>query len=135
MQTILVDSGPLVALFSRRDKHHARVAAFLAGFAGVMLTTWPVVTEVCHLISRENRIKFLQWAAAGGIMVRDMGDDAVSAMLPFMQKYDDLPMDVADASLLLLGQQTGILDVLTIDVADFSVYRLPGGRKFTIFPE
>ena len=135
MQTILVDSGPLVALFSSRDKHHARVAAFLVGFAGVMLTTWPVVTEVCHLISRENRVKFLQWAATGGIMVRDMGDDAVGAMLPLMQKYDDLPMDVADASLLLLAQQTGILDVLTIDVADFSVYRLPGGRQFNIFPE
>ena len=135
MQTILVDSGPLVALFSSRDMHHARVAAFLAGYAGAMLTTWPVVTEVCHLISRENRVKFLQWAAVGGIMVRDMGDDAVDAMLPFVQKYDDLPMDVADASLLLLAQQTGILDVLTIDVADFSIYRLPGGRQFNIFPE
>ena len=134
VQSILIDTGPLVALFSRRDKHHARMVKFLADFEGVLLTTWPVVTEVCHLISRENRNRFMRWAAGGGIVVRDLGENAAIQALALMEKYGDLPMDVADASLLILSEQAGLTDIATLDIADFSVYRLSGGRSFNLLP-
>jgi predicted nucleic acid-binding protein len=41
-------------------------------------------------------------------------------------------MDLADASLYWLAAETGITDILTIDIADFSRYRLPNGKAFTL---
>ena len=46
-----------------------------------------------------------------------------------MEKYSDLPMDLADGSLLWVAGSTGILDILTLDQRDFSVYRLDGKRS------
>lgn len=98
MLRLLIDTGPLVAWLDRRDRDHARVSAFLAGFRGRLLTTWPVLTEVCHLIPAHLVPRFLRW--------------------------------VADASLVWLGERTGVTDVLTLDERDFGVYRLAGGQRF-----
>jgi hypothetical protein len=46
-----------------------------------------------------------------------------------MEKYDDLPMDLADASLVWLAGELGILEVVTLDETDFGIYRLPGGKR------
>ena len=59
MNAALVDTGPLVALFVRNDPDHARVSAWLREFRGKLLTTWPVLTEVCHFLSSEVALRFL----------------------------------------------------------------------------
>jgi predicted nucleic acid-binding protein len=51
-----------------------------------------------------------------------------------MQKYYDLPMDFADATIVCLAQDLAIKRVVTFDKKDFSIYRLPGKRPFIIFP-
>jgi predicted nucleic acid-binding protein len=48
-----------------------------------------------------------------------------------MEKYDDLPMDLADASLVWLAGELGIIEVITLDETDFGIYRLPGGQRLT----
>ncbi|MBI2318238.1 MAG: PIN domain-containing protein [Betaproteobacteria bacterium] len=111
MRSVLVDAGPLIALADRSDKHHRRVAAFLRRFEGRLLTTWPV-----------------RWADAGGVSVFELHESAFAALADWKEKYLDLPMDPADATLLWVAQQTGVLEILTIDLKDFSVYRLPGGK-------
>lgn len=63
MQNILVDAGPLIALFDRDDKYHAIVISFLQKFRGRFITTWPVITEVFHMLSfsADVQIAFLEW--------------------------------------------------------------------------
>ncbi len=61
MNAALVDTGPLVALFVRNDPDHALVSAWLRGFRGRLLTTWPVLTEVCHFLTPEVALRFLRW--------------------------------------------------------------------------
>lgn len=128
MPSILVDAGPLIALADRSDKHHRRVAAYLRRFDGRLLTTWPVLAETCHFLPEGGQIDFLRWASSGGLSVVELHESALAVLADWKEKYRDLPMDLADASLLWVAQQTGVLEILTIDVRDFSVYRLPNGK-------
>ena len=93
-----------------------------------MMTTWPVLAETCHFLPEQTQIDFLRWADAGGLNVVEMHESALIILADWKEKYIDLPMDLADASLIWVAQQTGILDILTIDLRDFSVYRLPNGK-------
>lgn len=128
MRSVLVDAGPLIALADRSDRHHRRVAAFLRRFDGRLLTTWPVLAEACHFLPERMQVDFLRWADAGGVGVVELHESALAALAHWKEKYIDLPMDLADATLIWVAQQTGVLEILTIDVRDFSVYRLPGGK-------
>ena len=58
----------------------------------------------------------------------EMDHSALATLAGWKEKYADLPMDLADASLVWLAHQTGVLGILTIDAKDFSVYRLPNGK-------
>ncbi len=128
MPSVLVDAGPLIALSDRTDKHHRRVASFLRQFKGRLLTTWPVLAEACHFLPERSQIDVLRWADAGGISVVEMNASALAMLADWKEKYASLPMDLADASLIWVAQHTGVLDILTIDLRDFSVYRLPNGK-------
>jgi len=127
----LVDTGPLVAWLDKGDGDHARCTAFFAKFQGQLVTTWPVLTEVCHLLPRHIVGRFMRWVAVGGVAVREMAPTAADDIATLMEKHDDLPMDLADASLVRLAEQTGIVEVITLDGTDFGIYRLPGGKRLT----
>ncbi len=62
----------------------------------------------------------------------ELHENALSSLADWKEKYRDLPMDLADASLIWVAQQTGVLDILTIDRRDFSVYRMPGGKSLKL---
>jgi uncharacterized protein len=126
----LVDAGPLVGAIDRRDRRHALSASFFDGFTGRLLTTWPVVTETCHMVSARSAVTFMRSIARGGIEVRDIPREALPGIADLMERYADLPMDLADASLVWLADEMGIRDIVTFDERDFAVYRLSDGKRF-----
>ena len=128
MRSILVDAGPLIALLDRSDKNHRSIKTFLDKYSGRMLTTWPVLAETCHFVPERVQVRFLRWAGSGGLNIVELHDSALTTIADWKEKYRDLPMDLADASLLWVAEQTGILEILTIDLRDFAAYRLPNGR-------
>lgn len=128
MRSILVDAGPLIAFQDRSDRHHRRVAQFLQAYEGALLTTWPVLAEACHFLPERAQIRFLRWAAKGALNVFELPDAALSTIADWKEKYRDLPMDLADATLLWVADQTGITEILTIDLRDFAAYRLSGNK-------
>lgn len=129
----LIDTGPLVALFARDDKAHREVVSSLSKQPVKLLTTWPVLTETWHLLPfQKARLDLMRWAAGGGVEVRELLESPLRTMLPVLEKYADLPMDLADASLVLLAIETGVTEVLTLDRKDFSSYRLPGNQHFKL---
>lgn len=126
----LVDAGPLIALFDPRDKLHGAVEAFFHGFVGRLHTTWPVVTEVCHFLNVPQQRAFIAWLRRGGSHLNDIDAAALDTLDTLIGKYDDQPMDLADASLVWLGAKIKITDIVTIDRDDFSVYRAHNGKPF-----
>ncbi|MFM9972314.1 MAG: type II toxin-antitoxin system VapC family toxin [Burkholderiales bacterium] len=127
---LVVDSGPFVAWLNARDKHHSRAIDFFKSRRERLVTTWPVLTEVCHLAPRPARTALLRWVAAGGATVFHVPDEQSAQIADLMDQYDDLPMDLADASLVWLSHNLGTLMVATMDRTDFSVYRGTNGRHF-----
>ena len=125
---LAVDSGFLFALADETDAWHERALAQRHTATEGWLTTWPVLAETCHFLPERTQIDFLRWADAGGVSLVEMHESALGVLAGWKEKYLDLPMDLADASLIWVAQQTGILDILTIDLKDFSVYRLPNGK-------
>ena len=77
----------------------------------------------------------LRWVAAGAISVFPFAQESVEPMVELMRKYTEplrSEMDFADASLVWLATDTGVNRIMTMDVRDFSRYRLPDGRGFEI---
>ena len=138
MAAALVDAAALVAAFGVHQKHGAHYRDLLkraAAEAWSLSTTWPCVVEASHLLNVPQRYTMLRWVAAGGVLVFPMPQESIEEMVQAMVRYTTLPrteMDFADASLLRLAEDTGVLTIMTLDVRDFSRYRLADGRAFEI---
>jgi len=129
---VLVDSGPLLALFNAADEWHATVLRWLReNQAVVLITTWPVLTEVCALLARRianaAALDFLQWVQRGAVEVDMPSDVSLGEVLAICRRFDSLPLDLADASVAEAAARRAVRHVLTID-ADFDVYRDRTGR-------
>jgi hypothetical protein len=131
----LVDTGPLVAYLDARDPAHVEVAACLDEFVGGLFTTSAVVTEAMHFVaSARNGPRLLaELVTSSGLTVVDFTQPAIlHTAASLMEKYADLPMDFADATLVLLAEETGLFDVLTLDRRGFTVFRARGRKAFRL---
>ena len=131
MRSILVDAGPLIALFNRDDAHHAAMRGLLRDTAGRLITTWPVVTETSHMLDFEPRaqLDFYRWVAAGGVVLHEVPQEAIGRIIELVEKYGDRPMDLADATLVVAAEALGIQEIVSID-RDFEIYRIAGRERF-----
>ena len=121
---ILVDSGPLIALFDGSDQYHHRAVECLRALRRQLLTNAVVVTEVCHLLEfggGRPRLDFLEWVEQAVDLDGPTREDLPRAR-EVLAKYADLPADFTDASLVRLAERRGVRDILTVD-RDFEVYR------------
>ena len=124
MQSTLVDAGPLIALFDKSDSYHTRAVSFLKQSQGFLITTWPVITEVSQMLdfSTKTQINFLKWINRGGLQIFDLEFYHLIRMIELSEKFTDVPMDLADATLMVASEAKGISKIASID-SDFYVYR------------
>lgn len=136
MRALLVDTGPLVAFLDRSDSHHATVAEALKTVRDPLVTVWPVIVEAMYLLAFSWPAQRALWEMIETDVLRllPMGSEDVVPMKRLMEKYNDLPMDMADAALVRVAEREGLRRVLTLDRTDFGVYRLARKGKFTLLP-
>lgn len=129
MKKCLIDAGPLIALFDRNDRYHEEVRLFMKGFRGRLVTSWAVVTETLHMLdfNVNSQLDFLRWLERDALAIPDLGTSDMSRLIDMSTAYLDVPMDFADATLLLLSEKEAIRDILTIN-SDFHVYRDRHGK-------
>ena len=122
--TILIDSGPLIALFDRRDRYHEKVLDFLKDYHGKLVTTWAVLTEVSHMLDFNLNVQldFLKWVERGGVTVYEIPQTSLLPLIEMMQNYTNVPMDLADATLMYVAHIQEIKEIVSID-SDFDIYR------------
>jgi len=132
MKKVLIDSGPLIALFDRSDRYHQASIAFIKTNRAELVTTLASITKVHHLLDfhQQCQLDFLDWIRRGAITIEQINSDDFDRLFELTNKYQDLPMDFADACLVLIGERLNLSEVATIH-RDFSIYRIKGKRKFT----
>lgn len=129
---VLVDSGPLIALFNGGDRWHAPVLRWLqANPHSTLVSTWCVATEVCALLARrvhnDCALDFLRWVERGGLTLDRAVDGSLTEVLRISERFASLPFDLADASVAEAAARLKIRHVISID-ADFDVYRDRAGK-------
>lgn len=134
---ILTDAGPLIALIDRGEADHARCVEALTQIALPLVTTWPAFTEAMYLLGEAGgwtgQAALWTMVERADVQVADLSAALIVRMPILMARYRDLPMDLADASLVALAEEHGLDRVFTLD-GDFRVYRLPRGRVFAVIP-
>ena len=134
---LLLDTGALVSLIDRSQTSYAACAKFFDTWEGAVVSTEAVLTEATHLLSRVGggRRACLEFFLAGGAILVPSTLASLRRTRDLLNAYSDLPMDFADATLVVLAEELGTNLVFTTDRRDFAIYRIKGRRRFQVVPE
>jgi len=135
---ILTDTGPLIALLDKKDDDHKNCVEALTRLpAEPMLTTWPCFTEAIYILGTVGgyryQSKLWRFIEDGKLELHDLMSSEVVKMSALMKKYQDTPMDLADASLVAIAESLKFRQIFTID-SDFFICRLSDGSVLEIIP-
>ncbi len=133
---ILVDTGPLVSLFDKSDNYHNTSLDLLKSFKFSLITTAPVLTEAFYLLSFSWEVQNALWEFLdqGYLGIYDLDRALYKRCRYLMNKYQDLPMDFADSSLVSIAIKEDISTVFTLDHKDFRIYRRKNNKPFKLLP-
>jgi predicted nucleic acid-binding protein len=133
MRSVLLDTGVIVALLDRSERCHAACVAAVAEVQSPLVTCEPVIAEACYLLRRlpaaVNAV--LENVERGIFQIPFRLDVETHALRSLLKKYARVPMDLADACLVLLATQLGTGEILTMD-GDFEIYRWGKDRPFRL---
>lgn len=135
-RTVLLDTGPIVATLDARDQWHRECAQAMELLADRCITTEAVVTEACYMIARGGArgALVIEFLLAAEIPVLGLELPALREAARLMDRYADVPMDFADASLVVLSHALSLPDAFTIDRRGFLAYRTARGAAFQLHP-
>ncbi|MDX2179141.1 MAG: PIN domain-containing protein [Bryobacteraceae bacterium] len=133
---VVVDTGPLVAIFGRDDPYRDACEGALQSIHTPMLTTWAVLTEAAWLLRNEPKAitDIMESFAEGLLAVPHLGDSDIRAVSAILDRYRDLKPQLADATIVHLAERESADAIFTLDRRDFSVYRTTRRREFRIVP-
>ncbi|NJK51577.1 MAG: PIN domain-containing protein [Leptolyngbyaceae cyanobacterium SU_3_3] len=133
---ILADTGFFVALGNRSDTFHSKAQQQLNILKEPLITTYPVIIETSYLLYERSgqtaQFKFLQQLTTDSIQIFNFQKNHLERAIQLMQQYANLPMDLADASLVVLAEELKENRILTTDIRDFSIYRYLETQPFTL---
>ena len=131
---LIADTGFFYALCDRKDAWHTRSVRAYQTLDEGLITTWPVVTETAYLIGKflgeAYRLRFLEQAFAESFAIFSLEKLHGPRLLELSRRYADLPMDFADASLVLLAEHLGHGRIFSTDMRDFGAYRWKNHAPF-----
>ncbi|SEH05052.1 type II toxin-antitoxin system VapC family toxin [Candidatus Venteria ishoeyi] len=136
---IIVDTGYWFGLLDQRDDYHAVCCEFLSQCQEPLITTFPVLTEALHLLMRRGNSQqglvllelLSKLQTQGSFSIFSLQHEHLPRITQLMQQYIDLPMDLADASLVILAEHLGEGRIISTDQRDFHTYRWKNHHPFT----
>ncbi len=131
---IIADTGFWLALADQKDTYHAAANQAFQTYREPLITTWPVMTETCHLLlvrkGNNAQLKFIHNYNQNLFTLFELEPQQGSKIEQLMQQYADLPMDLADASLVILAEHLGHGRIFSVDQRDFHTYRWKNTQPF-----
>jgi uncharacterized protein len=134
---LLLDTGALVALIDRRQRMHKACVQALSSWRGIAVSTEAVLTEASHLVRhvRGGPAACVSTFVDGAATLLPLTAGMLRRTRFLIERYEDLPMDFADATLVALAEELDSATVMTLDRRDFGVYRIRERKPFRIIPE
>ena len=134
---ILLDTGPIVAFFDASDHFHHACIEMLKTVKEPLVTTWPVLTEAFYLLgfSWKAQDNLWEFILRGGVDILSLNHSQQARCRQLMEKYSDLPMDLADGTLVVLAESQKIKKVFTLDHKDFKIFKPKQIKYFTLLPD
>jgi predicted nucleic acid-binding protein len=135
VKPVLLDTGVIVALLDRSEKHHGVCAEIVAGLEQPLITCEAVIAESCYLVRnlRGASEAILENIAAGIFQIPFELVREADAVRRILQKYRDRRISLADACLIHLANAVGAGEILTLD-GDFEIYRWGKNKAFQRMP-
>lgn len=131
---VLSDTGFWLAFFNANDRFHAMAVERMQKLEEALITTWPVITETSYLLGKRlgvsNQLRFILALETGYIEFFDLQTSHLIRIRQLIKQYEDLPVDLADASLVLLAEELGRGQIISTDVRDFETYRWKNHHPF-----
>ncbi len=133
---ILIDTGPIVALFDKNDQHHDACREAAQELPEILWTVWPVITEACYLLRKRPDLveSLLEAVHEGDYQLLTIRADEVIQVGGVLSKYRDQELDLADACLAYMAERENISTVFTVDKRHFSLFRLASGDALSLVP-
>jgi len=133
--TVIMDTGPWVALIDRRESRHGECVEWLRQFEGEIYSSEAVLTEVLSLLnfSPKAQSAAIDFVLRGAITMVPSSLNSLKRVKSLMEKYKDISMDYADATLVSLAEDIAIQHIVTFD-SHFDIYRLPSNKRFILLP-
>jgi predicted nucleic acid-binding protein len=133
---VLVDAGPLVALLDRGDPEHEACVATLKTLRDALITVWPAFTEAMYLLRGSWQGQRALWSRleTDALALARLDESDAPRMRELMEKYRDLPMDLADAALVRVAERESLTYIFTLDRTHFATYRAGRRRRFSVVP-
>jgi hypothetical protein len=133
---ILIDAGPLIALIDTKDKNkHQSCLAVFQSLKSAPFTTWPCIAEAMYLLGQvsgwTSQKMLMDLLRSGAVRIHETTEAELGRIEQLMEQYQNVPMDLADASLVVLAELRGIRQIITLD-DDFFIYRLNGKDSFEV---
>jgi len=124
VQNSLIDAGPVIALFDKDDQYHESVKKYLKTFEGKLFTTWPVITEISYFLNFNINVQldFYNWIKNKAIQIINFSQNDLTRIIELTKKYSDIPMDLADCSLIMASEELKIDNIISID-SEYYIYR------------
>jgi len=131
----ILDTGPWVALIDRSESMHDRCVRWFKDYSGKLYSTEAVLTEVLYLLnfSVKAQTAAIDFVLKSVVELIPASGESLKKVRALMRKYSDPPMDYADATIVCLGMDAGIKNIITLDKKDFSIYRIRN-QPFVITP-
>ena len=134
--SLLLDASGIVSLLDRSQARHVDCVRQVEAWGGAIVTTESVLTESTHLLARvpDGGPTCLDFIVRGGSALVPTSRTTLLRAAQLMRKYADIPMDFADATLVVLAEELNTDLVLTLDRRGFETFRIGGRRPFCIVP-
>lgn len=128
---IIIDTGPLVALFDPKDQDHLSCREILEDIVEPLYTTEAVLAEAFHMLDPGSKGADALKAFFMGeyVSLFELKKKDVERAFALMDKYRDLPMDFADATLIVVAENLKTDKVFTLEINDFRIYRIQKGHR------
>jgi len=133
---LLLDTGAFVALVDRSETAHDDCVAALERWTGPVVTTEAVLTETLYLVGPQWKAQkiALEFILRGAFQLVPSSHASLRRVAALMEKYRNVPMDFADATLVALGEELETDWVFTLDRRGFSTYRMNRRKPFHVIP-